>query len=210
MKRLIISLLSIMVVFNLLSQNDYKAIRSIDAFKKKLTEVSASISSIESDFVQTKYIDILSENVTSKGKFYYKKADKIRLEYTSPVSYLIVINGKKIKIVSDGKTNTYEIGSNPTMKQMNQLITACMTGNLDGLSSDYQLQFMENNSFYWLVVKPLGAAKNYMKSIDIFMDKNDLSVQKLKMTEASGDFTEYSFINKKTNSNPADEKFSTK
>lgn len=184
--------------------------QSVETFKKKLSEVSVSVNSIESDFIQKKHMDILSQDITSNGKFYYQKPDKIRLEYTAPVSYLIVINGKKVKITSDGKSNTYEIGSNPTMKQMNQLLTACMTGNLNLSESDYKFEYKENPTSFLLVVRPQGTAKNYMTNIDIYLDKKDLSVQRLKLTESSGDYTEYTFSNKKFNASLSNEKFHVK
>jgi outer membrane lipoprotein-sorting protein len=192
------------------AQNDFKALASSDDFKKKLSEESVSLKSIESDFVQTKYMELLSEKIVSKGTFYYKKDNKICLDYTSPVKYLIVINGKKVKIAADGKTNIYDIGKNKMMAQMNSLISACMTGNLNELTSDYQLIFKENNSQYWIQVQPQGSVKSYMKSIDIFLDKKDFSVQRLKMTEASNDYTEYIFTNKKKNAAIPDAKFSLK
>ena len=194
----------------LFSQNDYKPMQAVDAFKKKLTEASASVSTIESDFTQIKHLSVLSEDVTSKGKFYYQKTDKIRLEYTTPVAYLIVINGKKIKITSGGKSNTHDIGSNPSMKQMNQLLTACMTGNMDLLGSDYRIEYKENASSWLLTVMPFGTGKKYINTIDIYLDKKDFSVQRLKMGEPSGDYTEYVFTNKKSNVVLPDEKFNIK
>ena len=210
MKKNILFIYCLFIGTSLFSQNDYAPVRSVDAIKKKLTEASTSVSSIESDFTQIKHLKALSQDITSKGKFYYQKADKIRLEYTTPVAYLMVINGKKIKIAAGGKSNTHDIGSNPAMKQMNQLITACMTGNLDLLGTDYSVEYKENTTSYLLTVKPSGAGKNYINAIDIYLDKKDFSVQRLKMGEPSGDFTEYIFTNRKNNTALSDEKFNIK
>ena len=208
-KKIVVFYFLLPAVF-LFSQNEYKPMQGVDAFKKKLSEASASVSSIESDFTQIKHISALTEDVTSKGKFYYQKSDKIRLEYTSPVSYVMVINGKKIKIITGGKSSIHDVGSNPTMKQMNQLLTACMTGNPDALDSDYQIEYKENATSWRLTVKPSNAGKNYINTIDIFLDKKDFSVQRLKMGEPSGDFTEYIFTNKKNNAVLSKEKFNIK
>ena len=42
-------------------------------FENRLAKEAQTMQSIESDFTQVKYTDILDEKVTSKGKFYYQK-----------------------------------------------------------------------------------------------------------------------------------------
>lgn len=77
-------------------------------FESRLAKEAQTIQSIESDFTQVKYLDILDEKVTSKGKFYYQKSGKICMEYAQPVNYLIVINDSRLKIVADGKKRHHE------------------------------------------------------------------------------------------------------
>ena len=181
------------------AQNDFRPAASTESFKSRMREESDSLTSIESRFTQTKYFRLLSEKIISTGFFSYQKPDKVCLDYQNPVKYRIVINGNKIRIDSDGKTSTVDAGSNRVMEQMSALISACMTGNLERLSSDYELTFKENDAQYWIEVVPQGSAKVYMKSIDIFIDKKDFSVRQLKITESSGDYTEYIFTGQKKN-----------
>jgi outer membrane lipoprotein-sorting protein len=96
------------------------------------------------------------------------------------------------------------------MEQMSTLISACMTGNLERLSSDYELTFKENEGQYWIAVVPQGSAKAYMKCIDIFLDKKDFFVHQLKITESSDDYTEYVFTGQKKNVVFPDAKFAIK
>lgn len=85
-------------------------------------------------FTQVKYLDVFDEKVTSKGKFYYQKTHKICMEYFRPMDYLIVINGSKLKIVSDGKKSIMNLSSNKMMAQMQDMLTACMIGDLSKMS----------------------------------------------------------------------------
>lgn len=192
------------------AQADFRPMVSTETFKNRVKEESDSLTGIESRFTQTKYIRFLSEKIVSTGIFSYQKSDKICLDYQNPVKYRIVINGNKIKIDADGKTNTFDAGSNRLMSQMSALLSACMTGNLDRLSSDYELTFKENDTQYWIAVVPQGSAKAYMKYIDVFLDKKDFSVRQLKITESSGDYTEYVFTGQKKNVNFPDAKFAVK
>ena len=192
------------------AQTGFQPMTSAESFRNRMKEESEVLNSIESRFTQTKHIRLLADKIVSTGTFSYQKPDKICMEYLIPVKYRIVINGNTIKIDADGKTNTFDAGSNRLMSQMSILISACMTGNLEKLSSDFELTFKENETVFWIAVVPQGSAKAYMKSIDIFLDKKDFSVRQLKITEASDDCTEYIFTGQKKNITFPDAKFAVK
>jgi outer membrane lipoprotein-sorting protein len=145
--------------------------------------------------------------VVSTGKFFYKKDSRICLDYSAPTRYQVIINQKKIKITSEGKSTVYDVAKNKMMSQTQLLLTACMTGNLNSLNPDYKLTFKENATQYWIVIQPLASNKSFIKSMDVFLDKKDLSVQQIKMIEPSNDYTIYTFAGKKKNINIPDTKF---
>ena len=97
-------------------------------FEKRLAKEAQTMQSIESDFTQVKYLDILDEKVASKGKFYYQKSGKIRMEYAQPVNYLIVINDSRLKIVSDGKKSVMSLTANKMMNQIEYAYIQLHTG----------------------------------------------------------------------------------
>ncbi|MDR2622594.1 MAG: outer membrane lipoprotein carrier protein LolA [Dysgonamonadaceae bacterium] len=210
MKKIFIILIVLLISNKIYAQGDFTPIVSAGKFKEELKTESAGITGIESNFSQTKYIGLLSEKIVSSGKFYYKKPDKICMDYSLPVKYLMVINGNKIRISSDGKSNVYDLSANKMMSQIQTLVSACMTGNPEKLSSGYDLAFKENEKLYWVRALPQGSVKSYLKSIDIYLDKNDFSVYQLKITEVSDDYTEYTFTAKKKNPAIPDAKFSIK
>lgn len=180
-------------------------------FNRRLTEEAGRVQSIACDFVQVKYLDVFDEKVTSRGRFYFRKENKICLEYTTPVDYLIVINDTKLKIVSEGKTSVVNLGSNPLMNQMKGMLAACMVGNLSGLSSGYEVEYFENTALYKVVVRPVSpSVQAYLRSITIWLDKKDMSVKTLRLAETEKDYTEYEFTNKQYNTLAGDEKFSVR
>lgn len=207
MKHLYICIALFIISWNSLNAQ-MTAMKDIEAFQNKIVEVAKSVESIESDFIQTKHLDIFNEDIISKGTFYYKSDDKISLNYTHPSSYLMVINGEKIKIVSDGKKNVMNLKSNKVMKEMRAMLAGCMSGNLSQVKG-YQMDFFEDNKFYLVKVKPTNKnVTDYVTGFDIYMDKNDLSVSKLRISEAGANYTEYLFSNKKFNTLTDDSKFS--
>lgn len=172
----------------------------IKGFEARLAREAASMQSIESSFVQEKYMEVFDRKIRSAGTFSYMRGGKVRLQYDTPVKYLIVMNGGKLKIVADGKTNVVNVGSNALMQQMQGMITACMVGDLAKLSGDYRLEYAENASQYVVKIHPLKPeVKAYLHAIDICFDKRDMSVDRLRMAETAKNYTEYTFSHKKFN-----------
>lgn len=191
-----------------LSQKELKPLVSISDFQEKLKKEAVGVSSIESDFTQEKFLDVFNEKIVSKGRFYYRKENKIRMDYTSPVSYQMIINGEKLKIVSEGKSNVVNLGSNQMMKEMKGMLSACMVGDLSSVTSAYKLDYYESPSLYVVKIRPvLKALQAYISEIVISIEKESLSVQTLRLSENAKDYTEYHFTNRKYNTLASDEKF---
>ena len=130
------------------------------------------------------------------------------MEYFRPMDYLIVINGSKLKIVSDGKKSIMNLSSNKMMAQMQDMLTACMIGDLSKMSSNYQLEYFEDARYYLVKIKPTNkAVQAYIAGIEIYLDKKDMSVHKLRLSETATNYTEYEFYNIKFNSLKNETKF---
>ena len=131
------------------------------------------------------------------------------MEYAQPVNYLIVINDSRLKIVSDGKKSVMSLTANKMMNQMQDMLTACMIGDLSRISSDYKLEYFENDSYYIVKIKPVNKAiQAYISEIEIHLDKKDMSVYKLRLSETATNYTEYEFYNKRFNALKDETKFS--
>lgn len=186
----------------------WERLDSSQEFNRRLSEAASQTQSIVSDFVQEKYLDVFAEKVISRGKFYFRKSGKICLSYTQPLDYLIVINGQKLKIVSDGKTNIVDLGTNKMMHGMNNLLAACMTGDLNLLKEGYQMEYWQDRESYLVKIKPLSqGVKAYLAEMSIWFDKTDMTVKRLRLAENASDYTEYQFLNRKFNTLTDDEKF---
>lgn len=185
-----------------------KKLTDLKDFEARLLQEAKKIESIESSFTQIKYLDVFDEKITSKGMFYYRKSNKICMDYAQPMNYLIVINNNKLKIVSDGKKSITDLSSNKMMNQMQDMLTACMVGDLSQMSSDYVREYFEDARYYLVTIKPTNkAVKAYIDNIRIYLDKKDMSVHKLRLSETAANYTEYEFSNKKFNSLKDDAKF---
>ena len=188
----------------------FQAIKNIQAFQLALAKSNTSVNTITSDFTQTKNLSLLSDKIRSKGKFYFKKEDKVRIEYTSPYSYLLVMNGAQIMVKDEQKTSRINTKNSKAMQSVNRIMMDCMRGTVLN-NPDFKAAIYENGSSYLLSLSPAtDAMKKMFQSIDVYLSKKNFDVDRLTMTEQGGDFTDMDFSNTQHNAALNDALFKTK
>lgn len=188
----------------------FKLLKDTLVFKQKMQEQSKLITSMESNFIQEKYLSVMSEKIITKGHFYFKKVNMLRWEYNDPYSYVIAINKDKMFIKDNNKVNKYDINSNKMFKSINEMMMNTVQGNLLN-NKEYKHAFYENEKNYLVELTPVQkAARDFLKSIYLYIDKTDYSVVKVKLTEPGDDYTTIDFTSRKSNQPIADEKFTVK
>lgn len=192
------------------AQSGFKPVADMNAFKQQFSKAAQSTLTIKSDFVQEKNLSMLSEKIVSKGKFWFKKENKVRMEYTSPTYYLMVINGSDFRI-KDSKTDKHiSARSNKLFEQISKITADCVNGNVLN-NKDFSTKVSENAQFYRLEMTPVAKTlKDFFVSIELLADKKDMSVVKIIMHEKSGDDTSISFIKKELNVTIPDDIFALK
>ena len=94
------------------------------------------------------------------------------------------------------------------MDEMKGMLAACMVGDLSSITSAYKLDYYESPSLYVVKIRPVSkSVQAYISEIVISINKEDMSVQTLRLSENEKDYTEYRFTNRKYNTLTNDEKF---
>ena len=188
----------------------FKPVKDTISLKQKIENMSKVTNSIEADFVQEKNLSMLSEKITSKGHFVFKKENMLRWEYLTPSKYLVVINKEKIIIKDEKKTNKYDMNSNKVFKEINDIMLSCVQGTIFK-SNKFKTIYLENEKGYKLELIPLiKNMKDTFKKINLYFDKNVTSVAKMEMIENNDDLTSLDFINKRLNVQITETIFSVK
>lgn len=188
----------------------FKSLKDTVSFKQKMQEQSKLINSMESNFIQEKYLSVMSEKIITKGHFYFKKVNMLRWEYNDPYKYVIAINKDKMFIKDNNKVSKYDINSNKMFKSINEMMMNTVQGNLLN-NKDYKPAYFENEKNYLVELTPVQkAAKDFLKNIYLYVDKTDYTVVKVKLTEPGDDYTTIDFTDRKSNQPIADEKFTVK
>ncbi|UOE49274.1 outer membrane lipoprotein carrier protein LolA [Mucilaginibacter sp. SMC90] len=188
----------------------YTQLSDLTKFKQQFAEVAAKTNSIKSDFTQEKSLSMLSEKITSKGKFWYRKPNMLRMEYTQPFSYLMILNKDNVYIKDGQKENKVSTRSNKVFKQINKIVVDCIQGTALN-SGDFKSAVYENKGTYLVSLSPVNKQlSDFFKTIEITVDKKDYSVNTIEMLEGSGDSTTLHFTNKEINATIPDALFAIK
>lgn len=182
----------------------FTIVKNVDAFQSALAKTHASVTSVSSDLSQTKNMVLLAEKIKSKGRFYFMKEDKVRIEYTSPYSYLLVMNKGQILVKDEQKTSKVNTKNNKTMQSVNRIMMDCMRGTVL-TNPDFKASVYENGNDYLVSLMPHTAEmKKLFQNIDVYLGKKGFEVNRLTMKENGGDLTDMYFTNTKHNT-PLDE-----
>jgi outer membrane lipoprotein-sorting protein len=195
----------------MVGQTPKTPMKDIPGFKQKLVTESEKVNTIESDFVQEKNLSVLSNKIISKGHFCYKKENNIRWEYLQPYKYLIIISNNKIFIKEEKNQKQYDIQSNKMFQEMNKFISGCIQGDILRNEQDYKVGYFEDEKNYFVSLMPKAEAmRKMLNEVQIWFNRNDLTVSRITMVEAGGDYTRIDFSNKQLNTDISAEKFSFK
>ena len=177
----------------------YTAVADMAKFKTTFAAAAQKTNSIKADFTQDKNLSMLSEKITSKGNFWFKKDSRVRMEYNQPFKYLMILNKDKAYIKDGQKESKVSTSSNKMFKQINKIMIDCMQGTaLD--NTDFKTRVFENKTNALVELTPVAKGmKTMFKSINVIVDKKDFSVVSIQMQELSGDNTIMRFTNKELN-----------
>jgi len=206
---LFIFLLSVFTIANA-QHGSFTTLNDIAIFKQKFTAASFQLQSVESDFVQIKNLSMLKDNITSHGKFFYKKGNKVRIEYVKPFSYLMVLNNDAMMVMDEHKKSTFNTRSNKIMQSINSIMMDCMSGNVYN-NKEFSTNVMENTKEYMLTLTPsTSMMKKMFSMIEVYLSKTDYTVLRLNMIEKEGDNSLMTFSNRILNKAIDEKLFSTK
>lgn len=198
------------ITLQVAAQSGFRPVSNLEQFKQEFARTAQQTQSIKSDFVQEKHLSLLADKITSKGKFWFKKENRVRMEYASPTYYLMIINGKNVRIKDSRTDRSISTGGNKLFEQISRITADCVQGNVLN-NKDFTAKVQENDKQYLLQLTPVAKGmKDFFSSIELLVDKKDLGVAKIVMHEASGDRTEMIFTKKELNAAIPDEMFAVK
>jgi outer membrane lipoprotein-sorting protein len=210
MKKWVLFLFSVFVTTTIIAQSSYKPAtkEQQNELIRKITEASEQLKTLQCDFVQKKTFSILSEEITSTGRFFFKQKDKVRWEYNKPYLFEFVMNGNKVMTNSEGVKNTINVSTNKIFSEMSKIIIAgvCGAGIFD--PAKFSFNFLVGEKDNRVVLSPKQKdIKQIFNVITICFNLSDQTINSVEMEELNGDKTLIIMKNKQINKELSDEIF---
>lgn len=173
----------------------YTPVKNGAKVQQIFVKMSDDILSMQSDFIQTKYYDFMDEPLISEGKLIYQKQDKFRWQYFSPVNYLLLVDGDKVRIWDNGREQKYTESVDKVFRQVRELILGCISGSILS-DTQYQTKISSNGEFYKVELNPTQKEmRNFVERIEIYIDERHPQIRKIKLIDPNGDWTEIRLTN---------------
>lgn len=167
-------------------------------FERELKAKSEGITSIVAEMTQTREVAVLADVVTKEGDFRFNAPNNILLSFDD--GDYIKLSAEWFEMKSGANITKRSASSNPMLKQLSAMLTACMNGDVASIAKGFTPTITKGDKEWRVVLKPergKGAAK--IAEVELIFDRKDMSLGSLKMVEKSGDYTMYTFRNKQFN-----------
>ena len=203
MKKILFTLVATLMV--LCAQAQELGSVSAAQSREMIAQINAKTSkckSIVCDFKQTKKIKMLNDRMISHGRMHYTNTGQLRWEYTSPYSYIFIINGNQVTMKSGRQKSEMNIASSRLFQSIARIMMSSVTGQSLTNSKEFKVSMYTYGAHEWVAyLEPRnGDIKKIFKSILVYFDKAKQTVNQVAMIEKNGDTTVIQLNNIKTNS----------
>lgn len=179
---------------------DLRPVSNTQTVKAAITKASSNIQSLRAEFEQEKHMAQLKEPLRASGSFSFQRPGKIRWEYTTPSSYIIVMNSGKMLVKNGTKVRKFDTAKNKVFAEMNQLMLSFVKGDVFQ-EGKFSSNIFESTTQYVVKLQPLQSPMKEMLSggIEMTFDKKDLTVLRVRMVQNATDHTTLQFRKQQLN-----------
>ena len=167
-------------------------------FARELTAKNEGVNTIKCRFVQVREVAVLANVVKKEGDFYFRKPSNMSLLFKD--GDYVKMTDVWFEVKMSGKTNTMKVTSNPMLRNLNSILSACIVGDVEQMTKGFKVAIEQSGSEWIVKLTPQqGGAAAKISQITIRFDRGTMSLNHLKMEEKTGDYTAYNFVNKQFN-----------
>lgn len=187
-------MLVLILGFTVSAQN----ISTQEHFEIELKLKNESVATIKCHFIQTREISVLQNVVQKDGTFYFLRSGNMLLSFND--GDYIKMTEEWFEMKTGKNTATTKVSSNPMLRKLSTILSACVVGDFKQMIKGGAIQVQSNPEEWVVIMTPQrGKAASKISQIVLHFDRETMSLNTLKMVEKNGDYTMYSFSDKKFN-----------
>lgn len=168
--------------------------------REKISSTAAQMKSMECDFVQTKYLKLLSDKMVSRGKMYYRQPNQLRWEYTKPYAYTFIINGSQVLVKNQQRSDVIDTDRNKMFKEIGRIMMNSVVGKSMADDKDFRVSIGSTATAWTATLLPRRKdMKRMFERIILHFDKKKMMISAVEMVEKKGDRTVIELKNVRSN-----------
>ena len=179
-----------------------------EAVLQTISQSIAKVQTLKCNFIQTKYVKLLDDKMESKGQMSYQQRDKLRWEYTTPYTYLFLMNGSQIQFLSRDRNDKIDAKKNMLFKEIGDIIIKSIVGDCINDKKNFSATVSVSSDGYRVALTPQRKnMRQLFRVIILTFDKSQLLVGQIELEENNGDRTVITFNNIHVNENIPESEF---
>lgn len=174
-----------------------------------IEQAQQNTRTVVAEFVQVKHVSLLDEPLVSRGRFAFKRPDRVRLSIATPQPATVVINGRDVHIPGITERDRAAFAMTPMAALFTQL-GAIFAGSMQTLQESFQVSARAADSGIEMRLQPRQAAwEKTFHSIELQFAGPDLVVRQMRIEDALGDTVEVTLHDVQRNIELPDAMFAT-
>jgi outer membrane lipoprotein carrier protein len=194
----ILNLLLFFLSLNLAAQEELSK-GEITQFQEEMMAKANNLETLEADFVQTKKIEMITEESISRGKLYYQNPEKLKWKFTEPQDYVILFIEGELHINNAGDKSIRNTSSNKLFAKIANLITGSVNGKLLQDNENFDISYTGKNGMISALIIPRDKNLKAMCAEIHLMFNEENILEQVSLIEETGDATLIEFSNIKIN-----------
>ncbi len=173
---------------------DLRGGAKVQALIDAVVERQSEVVSLRADFVQLKDSDLLLEPVRSRGRFSYLAPDRVRWDYESPDTMVVLFDTDTVTTYHPERRHAEQLRIPRRHRRFVQALAGAQP--LDELAAQFSVTLSDpgGSAPYRLRLRPTHAAlASRLESVEIDVDRRLLLPVVVEYHEADGDTTRYEF-----------------
>ena len=158
--------------------------------KQQINTAASTLQTMQCDFLQTKQLKMLNQELTVRGKMYYQKSDRLRWEYTEPYSYIFILNGDKVLLKNQNRHDVIDVNQNQLFRQIAHVMVNSVVGGCLTDDKRFKTTITTSHKEWIATLQPLRKdMKQMFQQIIIHFNSQNAMVTAVELIEKNGDKT---------------------
>lgn len=157
---------------------------------QEISDVAASVKTLQCDFIQTKTLKMLDDKIVSEGKMYCSQPNMLRWEYVSPYIYTFILNNDVVMLKSSSRSDVIDVNRNKMFKEIACIMMNSVLGKCLMDKKSFKVSLSDKNPYYVVTLIPMKREmKQTFTKILLYYDRECSMIVKVEMHERNGDNT---------------------